>query len=149
MNLEMLRQIAASGETDTTEFKRTTGELTAGIRTVCALLNKGGGFVLFGVHDSGRLSGQPVSTKTREEIAQQLHKIEPPVFPDLEEVPLDLGNSVLVPSGCFWRSCMVHIAGRIDQPKASPLTISMLPKLFARWKKRFGADGWRTQVHET
>jgi len=96
MNLEMLRQIAASGETDTTEFKRTTGELTAGIRTVCALLNKGGGFVLFGVHDSGRLSGQPVSTKTREEIAQQLHKIEPPVFPDLEEVPLDSGNSVLV-----------------------------------------------------
>jgi len=95
MNMEELRQVVASGETETVEFKRTTGELVAGTRTACAMLNRRGGFVLFGVGDEGRLSGQPVSAKTREEVAVHLHKIEPPAFPDLEEVPLDAGRSVL------------------------------------------------------
>ena len=95
MNMEELRQVVASGESETVEFKRTTGELTAGTRTVCAMLNRRGGFVLFGAGDEGRLSGQPFSAKTREEVAVHLRKIEPPAFPDMEEVPLDAGRSVL------------------------------------------------------
>ena len=93
--MEELRRIVAAGEGETVEFKRTTGELTAGTRTVCAMLNKRGGFVLFGVGDKGGLSGQAISAKTREEVAQHLRRIEPPAFPDLEEVPLDAARSVL------------------------------------------------------
>ena len=95
MNMEELRQVVAAGESETVEFKRTTGELVAGTRTICAMLNRRGGFVLFGVGDEGRLSGQAFSAKTREEVAVHLHKIEPPAFPDMEEVPLDAGRSVL------------------------------------------------------
>lgn len=95
MNLEELRGVVAKGEGETVEFKKTTGELVAGTRTVCALLNRRGGFVLFGVGDRGNLSGQIINAKTREDAAQHLSKIEPPAFPDLEEVPLDAGRSIL------------------------------------------------------
>ncbi len=95
MNLEELRGIAAEGESETTEFKKTTGELTAGMRTVCALLNRRGGFVLFGVGDDGRLSGQVINAGTRKEVAEYLRRIEPPAFPDMEEVPLDVDKRVL------------------------------------------------------
>lgn len=95
MNLEELRQIAEAGESETAEFKKTTGKLVAGARTICAMLNKRGGFVLFGMGDAGRIFGQIINAKTREEVAQHLRKIEPPAFPDLEEVPLDVGRSVL------------------------------------------------------
>ena len=95
MNLEELRGVVAKGEGETVEFKKTTGELVAGARTVCALLNRRGGFVLFGVGDRGNLSGQIINVKTREDVAQHLSRIEPPAFPDLEEVPLDAGRSIL------------------------------------------------------
>lgn len=95
MNLEELRNVVAEGESETVEFKTTTGELVAGTQTVCALLNRRGGFVLFGVGDSGRLSGQIVNAKTREAVAQHPRRIEPPAFPDMEEVPLDVERRVL------------------------------------------------------
>ena len=95
MNLEELRDVINGGESETAEFKKTTGELTTGMRTVCALLNRRGGFVLFGVGDSGTLSGQMINAKTREEVAQYLRRIEPPAFPDVEEVPLNGRLSVM------------------------------------------------------
>ena len=65
------------------------------MRTVCALLNRRGGFVLFGVGDSGSLSGQIVNAKTRQQIAEYLRRMDPPAFPDLEEVPLNVERRVL------------------------------------------------------
>lgn len=95
MNLEQLEQIVIDGESETVEFKRTTGELVGGTRTVCAMLNRRGGFVLYGVGDKGSVIGQPISAKTQEDVALHLRKIEPPAFPDCEEIPLDTKHSVL------------------------------------------------------
>jgi ATP-dependent DNA helicase RecG len=66
------------------------------------MLNGQGGFVLFGVTDDGQIRGQQVSAQTQEEIAQELRKLEPPAFPDIELVTLDNGKTVIglrVPGG--------------------------------------------------
>ena len=89
---------AASGESETIEFKRTTGERREAMHTLCAMLNNRGGRVLFGVEADGRVVGQQVSDHTIEEVAQELREIDPPVFPSVERVPLANDREVLVVS---------------------------------------------------
>src|SRR5262245_794019 len=72
------------------------------MRTVCALLNGLGGFVLFGVTAAGKIVGQIVTTQTLEEVHNELRRIEPPAFPDVETVTLVNGHTVIalrVPGG--------------------------------------------------
>ncbi len=96
MNLAELRSLVAGGESDRVEFKRSTGQRTDATKTVCAMLNGLGGFVLFGVSDRGEIVGQQVSAHTLEEVIQELRRIEPPAFPDIETVALENGNTVIV-----------------------------------------------------
>ena len=84
------------GESETLEFKRTTGERREAARTICAMLNHRGGRVIFGVEPDGRLIGQMVSDRTVEEVAQELGEIEPPVFPSIERVDFLEGRQLLV-----------------------------------------------------
>jgi ATP-dependent DNA helicase RecG len=95
MNLRELSELAIDGESERLEFKRSTGQRTEAAKTVCAMLNGLGGFVIFGVTDKGDLIGQQVSAKTLEDIAAELRKIEPPAFPDIETVNLD-GDRVAI-----------------------------------------------------
>ncbi len=85
-----------SGESETVEFKRTTGERREAARTICAMLNHRGGRVIFGVEPSGRIIGQMVSDRTVEEVAQEVGEIEPPVFPGIERVDVAEGRQLLV-----------------------------------------------------
>ncbi len=48
MTPEQIATLAAAGESETVEFKRTTGERREATRTLCAMLNHRGGRVLFG-----------------------------------------------------------------------------------------------------
>jgi ATP-dependent DNA helicase RecG len=97
-----LEQIVAGGETERVEFKRSTGQRSEAAKTVCAMLNGLGGMVLFGVTDRGEITGQKISTLTIEDIVNELRRIEPPAFPELETLTLDNGHAVVavhVPSG--------------------------------------------------
>lgn len=96
MNFSELEKLAAGGESERVEFKRSTGQRTEGMKTVCALLNGSGGFVLFGVSDRGEIVGQMVVESTLNEIANEVAKIEPPAFPDIEAVPVGGDRSVVV-----------------------------------------------------
>jgi ATP-dependent DNA helicase RecG len=87
MLLEELQRLISKGESENLEFKKTTGQRTEAAKTVCALLNGLGGFVIFGVSDKGELIGQEVSDKTLEDIALELRRIEPPAFPEIESIP--------------------------------------------------------------
>ena len=98
MNLDDLKALVRKGESDRVEFKRSTGQRTAAARTVCAMLNGLGGFVIFGVRDKGQVVGQQVSATTIEELANELRRIEPPVFPDIETIPLKDNRVVIVVS---------------------------------------------------
>lgn len=81
MNIETIDDInnliSTDTETDSVEFKETTGQLERGMETLCAFLNKSGGTVLFGITDKKRIIGQEVSDKTKREIAEAIRRIEP------------------------------------------------------------------------
>ena len=99
---EQLHALAAAGESETLEFKRSTGEQRAAMHALTAMLNHRGGRVLFGVEAEGRVTGQHVSDRTLEDLAQEITQIEPPVFPGVERIPLADGREVLavsVPQG--------------------------------------------------
>ena len=102
MNLQELTTLVAGGESERVEFKLTTGQRSEAAKTACAMLNGIGGFVLFGVTDKGKIQGQDLGARTLEEIVQEIRRIEPPAFPDIETVILANGNTVIalrVPGG--------------------------------------------------
>ncbi len=95
---DQLAAWAATGESETQEFKRSTGQRREATRALCAMLNHRGGRVLFGVEPDGRVVGQQVSDGTVDEVAQEIREIEPPVFPTVERVAVGDGREVLVVS---------------------------------------------------
>ena len=98
MNLDELRAVVAGGESDRLEFKASTGQRSDGAKTIAAMLNGQGGFVLFGVTDRGELRGQQVSTSTLEDLARELRKIDPLPLLEPERVSLPTGHEVIVVS---------------------------------------------------
>jgi len=78
LELKQIISLVAQGEGQTLEFKRSTGELKEGIRTLCGFLNSSGGRVLFGVAADGKILGQMVSAQTTNDIKDALKLIQPP-----------------------------------------------------------------------
>lgn len=95
MTIDDIKALAAQGETAQIEFKHSTGQRTETAKTVCAMLNNVGGIVLFGVRDDGEIIGQQVSAHTIEDVTHELRRIDPPVFPTIEAIPLDTTRSIL------------------------------------------------------
>ena len=98
MNIDYIISLAASGESETLEFKKTTGTRREATMTVCALLNQRGGQVLFGVTEDGAVVGQQVSERTIEELSAELRRIDAPAFPEIERVPVNGDREVIVVS---------------------------------------------------
>lgn len=93
---EDLRQFASAGESETVEFKRSTGQLTRVGETLCAMLNAGGGAVLVGVTDEGEVVGQNVADTTLRAVAAMLAELEPDAPVRLDRVDVEGGRQVLV-----------------------------------------------------
>lgn len=98
ISLPQIELWVEAGESESLEFKRTTGEQRSGAQTLCGMLNHRGGRVLFGVAPGGKVVGQMVSEGTTEGLAQELTTIDPPVFPTIEGVPVTADRHVLVVS---------------------------------------------------
>ena len=98
MTIDQIIAIAASGESETMEFKATTGTRREAARTVCAFLIQRGGQVLFGVTPDGAVVGQQVGERTIEELSAELGRIEPPAFPTVQRAPVGNGRDVIVVS---------------------------------------------------
>ena len=96
MELSELQNLISKGESDRLEFKQSTGQRREAVKTACAMLNGLGGFVIIGISPKGEIKGQTVSTKTMEDVANELRLIEPPVFPDVETMALTDEKSVIV-----------------------------------------------------
>ena len=86
MTPEQITALAATGESETLEFKHTTGTRREAAQTVCAMLNQRGGYVLFGVTPTGDVAGQQVSERTIEEVSAEIQRIDPPAFPAVERI---------------------------------------------------------------
>ena len=98
MTLDQITTLAASGESESLEFKATTGMRREAARTVCAMLNQRGGHVLFGVTPDGNVAGQQVGERTIEEVSVEIRRIEPPAFPAVERVRVKGDREVVVVS---------------------------------------------------
>ncbi|MBI1918664.1 MAG: putative DNA binding domain-containing protein [Planctomycetes bacterium] len=96
MNTTQLQALVAQGESETLEFKKTTGERREAMHALCAMLNHRGGRVLFGIEPNGRVLGQQVADRTLEEIAQEIQQIEPTIFPQIDRVDVRPGLQVVV-----------------------------------------------------
>ena len=96
MNIGDLERLAAAGESETLELKRSTGERRMGVRAVCAMLNHRGGRVLFGVDPDGRVLGQKVSDRTIEHLVTELGEIDPPAFPNIDRITTSGGLEVVM-----------------------------------------------------
>ena len=96
--LEQITEWVAVGESETLEFKRNTRTRREATQSMCAMLNHRGGRVLFGITPEGNVSGQQVSDQTIEEVSAEIQRIEPPVFPAIERIPVSSNREVLVVS---------------------------------------------------
>lgn len=95
MTMGEIEALAAAGESETLEFKRSTGQRGEGTRGLCAMVNHLGGRLLFGIEPDGRVVGQQVSDRTIEDVSQEIREIDPPVFPSVERIPIGNGLEVL------------------------------------------------------
>jgi ATP-dependent DNA helicase RecG len=93
-----LADLVRRGESETLEFKKTTGEREAGLRTLCGMLNGAGGRVLFGVTPAGKVIGQDVSDATQTEMAHGVTHFDPFAPIQQEWIELPSGKTVLVVS---------------------------------------------------
>ena len=78
-------------ETQTIEFKESTGEIHQGIEAIASILNKHSqGELYFGVKDDGTVKGQIVKDSTIKSIADAiLRDIEPRINPTIEKVTFE------------------------------------------------------------
>jgi ATP-dependent DNA helicase RecG len=78
MDRNQLENLIKQGESHTSEFKATASLFKPAFLTACGFLNGDGGVVLIGVKNNGEIHGQDVTDNTRQEIAREIKKIEPP-----------------------------------------------------------------------
>ncbi len=58
MQLQDVEKLIQSGESETVEFKMSTGQRTTAAKTLCGMLNGTEGMVLFGVTGKANMVGQ-------------------------------------------------------------------------------------------
>ena len=99
MILDDVKVLAAAGESETLEFKETTGGRHGAAMTVCAFLNqRSGGMVLFGVTPDGRVIGQQVGKDTLEDLSADFQQIDPPAYPKIDCIRANSNLEVIVVS---------------------------------------------------
>jgi len=74
-------------ETETLEFKKTTGELREAMISISSILNKHGvGAVYFGVKPNGDVVGQDVSESSLRDVSRLVYEsIKPQIYPVIQE----------------------------------------------------------------
>ena len=78
-------------ETETLEFKKTTGEMKAAMISISSILNKHGiGTLYFGVKPNGDVVGQDVSESSLRDVSRTIYEsIRPQIYPAIEEVVMN------------------------------------------------------------
>lgn len=78
-------------ESETIEFKKSLAELSEGLNSVAAILNKhGSGELWFGIKNDGKPAGMDVSETTLRKVSQAIAAhIEPKIYPDVSTVVID------------------------------------------------------------
>jgi len=149
MTLNQITALTASGESETLEFKRTTGTRREATRTVCAMLNHRGGRVLFGVTPEGKVAGQQVSERTIEELSEELRRIEPQALPGIERVRVNSDREVLAVEVAMGPTGPYMYRGKAYR-RVGNTTVAMSPYEYQRMlmERVHGEQRWETQPAE-
>ncbi|MDD5655664.1 MAG: ATP-binding protein [Elusimicrobia bacterium] len=85
-----IRRLISGGESETLEFKKSTGELKEAVVSAASILNKHhGGELYFGIKNDGTVTGQAVSGQTLRDVSRALAEhIEPRVYPHVNVIKL-------------------------------------------------------------
>lgn len=85
-------------ETETLEFKKSTGELKEAMNSISAILNKHQhGELYFGVKSDGTVIGQVVTEESLREVSQKIkNSIEPKIYPEVRKVIMDGRDCIYV-----------------------------------------------------
>ena len=151
MSAERIARIVATGESETLEFKSTTGTRREAAQTVCAMLNQQGGKILFGVTPDGQAAGQQVGERTIEEIGDELGRIDPPAFPTVERISV-AGDREVVAVSVNRGQARPYMYRGVAYRRVGNTTIEMRADEYQRmlfermhserrWENR-PADGW-------
>lgn len=78
-------------ETETLEFKKTTGEIPEAMISISAILNKHGiGTIYFGIKPNGDVVGQDVTESSLRDVSRAVYEsIKPQIYPAIEDVIMD------------------------------------------------------------
>lgn len=78
-------------ETETLEFKKSTGEMRQAMISISSILNKHGiGTLYFGIKPNGDVLGQDVSESSLRDVSRAVYEnIKPQIYPAIEEIILD------------------------------------------------------------
>ncbi|SFV01803.1 RNA-binding domain-containing protein [Butyrivibrio sp. INlla21] len=85
-------------ETETLEFKKTTGEIKEGMVSIASILNKHGiGTLYFGVKPNGDVVGQEVSESSLRDVSRVVYEsIKPQIYPAISEEIFDNSHVIKV-----------------------------------------------------
>ena len=149
MTIDQVVTQAASGESETLEFKATTGTRREAARTVCAFLNQHGGKVLFGVTPEGKVAGQQVNERTIEELSEELRRIEPQALPGIERVRVNSAREVLVVAVATGTTGPYMYRGKAYR-RVGNTTVAMSAHEYKRMlmERMHGEQRWETQPAE-
>jgi len=130
-------------ENEKLEFKKTTAELSEGVISMAAILNKhGGGELYFGIRNDGTPLGMDISDKTLRDVSESVaNHIEPKIYPKINAVYVGDKHCIHVeftgenaPYYAFGRA-YVRVADTDRQMSAAELESYIL-------KKNAGRDAW-------
>ena len=78
-------------ESETLEFKKTTGEVDKAMDNIASMLNKHGhGTLYFGVSPNGEVTGQQISASSLDDVAKRIKDaIKPMIYPEIKKERLD------------------------------------------------------------
>lgn len=78
-------------ESETLEFKKTTGEVDKAMDNIASMLNKHGhGTLYFGVSPDGEITGQQISASSLDDVAKKIKDaIKPMIYPEIKKEKLD------------------------------------------------------------
>lgn len=150
MELSELQKIVQNCESETVEFKKSTGQLRRAGETLCGMLNGCGGQVLIGVTAEREIIGQQVSDKTQRDVAELLSRFEPPAQINIERIIVKPGREVIVLTAHSNAETMPYVfAGRPYQ-RVGSTTSAMPQKTYQRFlmERAHSRHRWENQPAE-
>ena len=134
-------------ETETLEFKKSTGELKEAVLSICAILNKHQhGELYFGVKPDGTVIGQVVTEESLREVSQKIKNfIEPKIYPEINKVVVDGRDCIHVK---FEGNQVPYFAYGVAKIRVADEDLTMSPEQITELLLRSGREGnrWESLV---